>query len=208
MSSDVKVPAEQARAVAQQIVVSLAGICETIAIAGSVRRGKAMVGDVEIVAHPYHAPELLARLDRWIATHEAYKAVYSDGSNRWGKKYRGLKIPGFDAHVEIFLADADNWGYQYWLRTGPGEANTYVMSQCIHFNSPYRAVEGYWQIDGKKLRVTDEVDLFHLIGMPFIEPRERSLEQYQKYLNRPTWTDAYTLAEAAEVIPTQTNSLF
>jgi len=198
MSSDVKVPAEQAKKIAEQVVDALLSICEDIRIAGSVRRGKAMVGDVEIVAYPYHAPELLARLDRWVATGEACKAVYSDGSNRWGQKYRGLQIPGFDAHVEIFLADADNWGYQYWLRTGPGDANQYVMGQCIRFNSAYRAVEGHWQVNGRKLRVPEESDLFHLLGMPFIEPRDRTLERYQKYLSKPQWTDAYTLADAEE----------
>ena len=197
MSSGVRVSAEEARKVADGVVGAMLTICEQVCIAGSLRRGSATVGDVEIVANPYHAPELLARMDRWVATGEAQKAVYSDGHTRWGEKYRGLQIPGFDAHVEVFIADNDNFGAIYWLRTGPGDANTYVMQACSYQNAPYRARGGYWCIGepfDQRLTVADEREVFRLLGMPVIEPANRSVETYQRYLSAPKWVDSWTLA--------------
>lgn len=205
----VKYSAREVRPVAEYVVGDLSDLCATIEIAGSLRRGKPYVGDVEIVALPKRASELLARLDTWVATGKAWKAIYSNGTTRWGEKYRGLRLARSEFTVELFLADADNWGYVYWLRTGPGDANAYVMQQCIARHSPYRAVEGYWREveSGRRLRVAEEAELFRLLGMAYVYPKDRTLDDYQRRMNC-RWVKDYTLVEDDSAPTLAQGSLF
>lgn len=86
-------------------------------IAGSVRRGKPEVGDIEHVVMPKFGKqgnELWMLLDSMLpddgieAAGIVEKAVYPNGTNRWGEKYRGVMFRGF--RHEVFIADAMNWG--------------------------------------------------------------------------------------------------
>lgn len=202
MSGDIKYPADQLRPLAEKVVAALADLCERIEIAGSLRRGKPMIGDVEIVVQPKRPATLLARLDTWVALNKVHKAVYSDNSRRWGPKYRGLVFPGYPAKVEIFLADADNWGWQLALRTGAADANAFMMTQCQRYDSPFRSVEGYWQIEGVgRITVPDERELFRLWGSKeVIPPQERTVELYQRVFRKPQWARQYTFVQPEETM--------
>ena len=118
MSEGKKVAAEEAREKVLIIRDMLKDQCDEIVIAGSLRRGKALVGDGEIVALPKYAPNLLARLDRMVAEQLIVKAAYGEKrTTRWGEKYRGFVYQGL--RIELFVAEPENWGYILWLRTGP-----------------------------------------------------------------------------------------
>jgi DNA polymerase/3'-5' exonuclease PolX len=109
MSDGQKVKAEEAREKVEIIRELLESQCRQIVIAGSLRRGKALVGDAEIVALPKYAPNLLARLDRMVAEQLIVKAAYGEKRlTRWGDKYRGFVYQGL--RIELFLAEPDNWG--------------------------------------------------------------------------------------------------
>lgn len=196
-----RVEAGWARAQAVDVLDDLRDLCARIELAGSLRRGKAYVKDVEIVALPSHKPTLLARLDTWVATGKVAKAVYPDGSHRWGEKYRGFVYGGI--RFELFTADADNWGYILWLRTGPGDANQYVMQQLIAQQAPYRPSEGYWQADGQRIRTAEEADVFALLNMPVLAPEQRTLDAYAKALMPPHWWAQEWTAVEVEAAPTQ-----
>jgi DNA polymerase/3'-5' exonuclease PolX len=217
MQSDVKQDVNgryEAAAVAghaQRLVDELRDLCQRVELAGSLRRKKATVKDVEIVVLPTHRAQLLARLDLWVATGRIRKADYQAGTNRWGEKYRGFIYGGI--RFELFIADADNWGYLLWLRTGPGDANQYVMQQLIYQKAPCRPAEGYFrecdaagEPTGARLRVAEERDLFALLGMPMLPPEARTLEAYQAALKPPHWWgQAWDMVEEpTEVLPTQT----
>lgn len=204
MSDGKRISAKEAKDRAESVVFELADLCQKIEIAGSLRRGKIDVGDVEIVAWPKDAPTLLARLDVLVATGKIKKSIYSDGRTRWGAKYRGLSVDGL--RVEVFLADQHNWGYVYWLRTGPGEANQYVMQQLIYQNAPYRPIEGYWWAGKHKISVPDEPTLFKLLGIPrVIPPSERSIKAYHPYMARAKWLETVDVLSDAPENPTQTS---
>jgi len=118
--------------------------------------------------------------------------------------YQGLRI-------EVFLADADNWGYQLWLRTGPGEANAWVMQQCISRYAPYRAIDGYWTDveSGRRIRTQDEGEMFNLLGINYVVPPHlRTLQLYAGLMRYPQWAkDVHYIAQ--EEPPTSTQaSLF
>jgi DNA polymerase/3'-5' exonuclease PolX len=105
-------------------------------IAGSIRRGKPLVGDIEHVVIPafgdvdvggslfpdYRRVNLLwHRLDELLAAGRVEKALYGDGPTprtKWGDRSRGVSVSGV-TH-DLYTADADNWGSVLAIRTGPG----------------------------------------------------------------------------------------
>lgn len=208
MSDGKKVSADEAREKVSIIHEMLRDQCEQIVIAGSLRRGKALVGDAEIVALPKYAPNLLARLDRMVAEQLIVKAAYGEKrTTRWGEKYRGFVYQGL--RIELFIAEPENWGYILWLRTGPGEANTWVMQQCISRFAPYRAVEGYWTDveSGRRIRTADEGEMFRLLGINYVvPPQNRSLALYAGLMRYPRWAkDVHYVVSDAPPASTQTS---
>ncbi len=176
MSSDDKKPLAVASAIGYEVADMLMDACESLEVAGSIRRKKPLVGDIEIVAMP-KGGELNRLLDSLLNKGVITKARYGD-SFRWGEKYRGFMFDGMK--VEVFSGDLDNIGYIKWLRTGPADANAWVMTKLSWARSPYRAQEGYWWQDAKKLAIADEAEMFRLLGMPYIEPKNRLLDTYER----------------------------
>lgn len=190
MSSGQRVRLQQAKDIADDLLASLANVCEDLYVCGSVRRNKPSVGDIEIVARPDKPHELLNRLDQMLAVGTIKKAEYGNG-HRWGDKYRGMIYQR--VKVEIFIADRDNLGYIQWLRTGPGDANQYLMDMLKRHQSSIRLSDGYaWHVTYygdtfekiNKLRIPTEWDFFRLFGMPLIPPAVRNVINYRSYLER------------------------
>lgn len=200
MSEGIRVMATEARPKAAALVALLADTCAEISVAGSVRRKRPTVADVEIVARPRDPRTFLARLDRLVLERTIHQARDKHGKPRWGDKYRALAYDGLK--FDVFVADPHNYGYILWLRTGPGDANQYVMQQLVRHNAPLRAKEGYWTLHDRRLSTPAETDVFALLGMPYIEPDERDVSAYMEYLHRaPRLGRAWTYIDAVEPEP-------
>lgn len=181
MSSDAKRPAAEVRPIAEALVALLRPHTEWIDIAGSLRRGAKQVGDIEVVAIPL--PSFYEFTDAMIDQGDAAKARYgAKQMTRWGKKLRGLIFR--DVKCELYLVDHDNRGFLYWLRTGPDNAqdraNTFVVTKIKYGHAPFRIEGGYVWIGQEKLRVETERDWFDLLGIPYLEPGERSVKTYTR----------------------------
>lgn len=194
-----------ARAAANTLVALIQDECERVEIAGSIRRGKAEVKDAELVVIPRAG--LWPLLDTLVAQGVVDKARYGDkGTTRWGDKYRGVLVDG--VKVEIFAADAVNWGYQLWLRTGPGDANTHVMKwrSFTQRTATWEAKDGYIHdaASSARLIVPDEATMFAILGTAYIPPHERTLALYETIFKRGhVWGDVSTIARAdAKALPT------
>lgn len=170
-----------AKQVADKLVQHLSPFCEKIEVGGSVRRGAQTVKDVEIVVIP-RGDELWRVLDTKVKEGKIEKAVYGRRNGkpiyRWGNKYRGFVWAGMK--IEVFAATAENWGYIYLLRTGPGEANTAIMQACKVLQAPFQFKEGYAYRNGKVIPLANEEDVFKLLGLEYVHPAERSEAGYWK----------------------------
>lgn len=185
--NDGRIPLAQARGIVEAFAGMIADTCERVEIAGSIRRGRADVKDAEIVAISRKG-DLFARLDQMVADGEK-------GQTRWGLAYRGLVYR--DLRIEIFGADEHSWGNQFWLRTGPGDGNQFVMKWLIWKRAPLRFQGGFvwhsanwmqtaagWDApDKQKLSLREESDLFAVLGLPEIEPAMRSDVLYKGLLD-------------------------
>lgn len=206
---------EDARQVIGELVDILRKACERIEIAGSVRRGKPEVHDAEVVIIP--TPDLLPLTDDLIQSGTAQYALYGEKrTKRWGPKGRGMIFKGIQC--ELYLTNYENWGYQFALRTGPGDVNKFIMNWLGYSKAPIRFQEGsgwfsrHWTFDDKKwaapdrqrLRIASEEDFFAVLGMPFIPPGERTEMLYKKLTNKReyVWPDyaPYFAVEAQQAV--------
>ncbi len=171
-----------AQYIAQEVVKELTPFCDRIEIAGSIRRQKAEVGDIEIVCIPTtEADDLFSgdpdaprrRVDGFRQQVNAMDHI--KGSALLGKFMQRTRYisTGESITVDIFTATPDNWGYIFAIRTGSmtfskGLANTWVQAG-------FRGREGMLH-DANEVPIIlrEERDLFELLQRRWVEPEERN----------------------------------
>jgi len=158
---------EQALEIAQKVKALLAPHCERIEIAGSIRRKKPEVKDIEIVAIP--KPFDTGLFESGIAT----------VVNQWQKvkgelpcKYTQRILPE-GIKLDLFFAERGNWGLIYAIRTGSADYSHKVLA-TEWVKRGYKSEGGYLVANGKQIAVLEEEDLFRRIGVPFKAPELRS----------------------------------
>ncbi len=187
-----------ARKIAETLVEEMTPYCEKIIIAGSIRRGKPEVKDIEIVAVPRwddiaeHTGDLFEPV-KMVPQNELYhwalRGVHGiqwikPGTHKiipWlpkenGKYWRGLIELG-DARIklDLFLANPDNFGAISVIRTGPAEFSSALMAHLKH-NTKYRVQDGHLTIaaTGTIVGCSTEESFFENAGLKWIPVADRS----------------------------------
>jgi len=173
----------EAEQIAAAIVADLAPFCERIAIAGSVRRKREMVGDIELVAIPcLEAAGLFG--DRttnllWQHLHAGDTYRFTKGDHQDGRYYQ-LRLPAYnDLQVDLFLAQADNWGVMLLVRTGSADFSTAILARWKRLQGIGREQPG--SVDGRLVTrvgqvvpTPEEETIFELLGVEPIAPELRT----------------------------------
>lgn len=197
MSSGEARPIEEMRRWAVGLMSLMVDCCERLEIAGSIRRGKEMVRDVELVAVPTFAGDenlLLTRLDTLLAGGYVRKRLNKNGhAISWGSRYRAM-VAGGVVPVDVFIVLPDReWGPTMLLRTGPGDANQALVTArgIRNINGdmgvlPKRLAwkEGALWLGERKLDTPEERDVFWALGLPYIHPAERNVANYHLWAQR------------------------
>ena len=196
MSAGVAIPAVEAREVATHLIGLLAASCNRIEIAGSLRRGKAEVHDIELVATPRY--EARDGADLWATTVEVdtleervrslidmgfvrlrdVESHKQDGSitigHRDGDSYKALECSGIPVDLFIVRPPAD-WGVIFAIRTGPGDWNQRIVTDCQKYLR--RVEKGRVYRGGKYVPCPEEEDFFAAVGQDFLAPPERHVSK-------------------------------
>lgn len=159
----------EARPIALQIVDRLRLVCDRCEIAGSVRRGKPDVGDIEIVCIPATSDVGLRKVAFAVAVHELGRIVKGDPC--LGRYIQVMHRAGIA--VDIFTAHRDNWGLIYAVRTGSARYSHKVLA-CGWVKAGYHSIDGMLCTVGHKVLVREEADLFEIIGIPWVPPEART----------------------------------
>ena len=162
--------------------------------AGSLRRKRPEVGDVEHVVIPTfgdvaddaglfaaitRANLLFHRLDQLVSDGTVLKHIYGATGFRWGAKYRGVEFRG-QLH-EFYCCDADNFGSTLAIRTGPAEFSQRLVTGLIRQGLRQRggrvvremATPGGVESAGAVIPAPDERAYFGLCGIAWAEPEDR-----------------------------------
>lgn len=196
MSQGKPIPLAQARQAAGELLELLQPACERIAIAGSIRRAKPMVADIELVALPafvehtsldlWATPVMVNQLTgpagrlqhllawgeigvRQVAVHRA--SGETEQQTRQGEAYQALEYRGLPVDLFIVRPPAQ-WGVIFALRTGPGDWNTRLVTDAHRFLR--RVADGQVYRSGKPVPCPEEEDFFAAIGQRWVPPAERT----------------------------------
>lgn len=157
-------------------------------VAGSLRRGKPDVGDIEFLYVPriveqddpadFFSREKVNLVTTAILDLERTGIIErrksKTGSTMFGPQNKYLRHIGTGIPIDFFETTEANW-YNYLVcRTGPAESNTAIAMAAQRKGwqwTPYG--QGFQQ--GRNIHpVNSEEEVFEFVGLPYREPRERN----------------------------------
>ena len=174
----------QALEIATRLLEKLEPFCDRAAIAGSVRRKKPVVHDIEICAIPKMTTGRNL-FNEPVLTHDISHAV--SGFGRFiknGPRYKQIYLPeGIILDLFLVIPPAQ-WGYLLSLRTGPADFSRLLVTPRQKrgwLPSHSKAIDGMVVTGQTRVLMPEEVDYFEFCGLPFIEPEKREdyLKDYQ-----------------------------
>lgn len=174
--------------------LELAGIFKTgfgryfsrLEVAGSVRRGKPEVKDLELVGIvPQENRELLVHAldtdNRFCClkpgTPERIPWPIKRDGKYWkfafGEQVRFGPQEG-EQKIDLFLASPKNWGLIFLVRTGPDYFGQFCLSRWKSVSGGGYSKEGFLHTpNGVRVATPEEADVFKALHLGFIEPEER-----------------------------------
>jgi DNA polymerase/3'-5' exonuclease PolX len=170
MSTGTRIPLAEARAIANDVITQLDPHCSRIQVAGSIRRGKPTIGDIEVVClpRPYEESPLFCT---------GIAAVI----NQWEKikgqlpcRYTQRRLP-CGMKLDLFMPDPMGFGLQLAIRTGSA-AWCETMLAPAWVRAGFHSKGGVLRrADGSMVPTPDERVLFDLIGLPWTDPTDREV---------------------------------
>ena len=165
----------KAQDLAEQIKNTVAAHCSKIEVAGSIRRQKPKVHDIDFVV----VTETDAEWQKIGEQLKRMKAKFSCQGNSVTKALVPCKSGLFQ--VDFYRAQPKTWGIHLLIRTGSAEHNTWLASYAISKGMRIRYSEGLIK-DGKAVAGETEQDVFTALGLPFPAPNEREILD-----GKPVW---------------------
>lgn len=184
----------KARTKAETLVEQMRPFCERLEIAGSIRRKKPDVKDIEIVAIPKmevatvedescdlfgNSPQLIQSINklhlwatqmsgiRWIKT--GTPSIVDWQPKTEGKYWRGLIDD--EIKLDLFLARPENFGVIFVIRTGSAQFTTALVTYARRIGMPVQ--DGMLTRGGKSLDTFEERDVFRILKLDYVEPPDR-----------------------------------
>ena len=147
---------------ANYIVKELEPFCDKIEVVGSVRREKDEVKDIDILLAPktltlFEMMNHMVKLGASNSKIESKKTLWSGGCN-----------------VELWITSLDRWPVMLLIRTGGEKSNKRIAELCKQKKWHLSVSEGaILDENGKKFPVNSEEDVYKLLGINYLEPKER-----------------------------------
>jgi DNA polymerase/3'-5' exonuclease PolX len=169
----------RAQGAAQNLVNLLQPACRQIEIAGSIRRRKAEVHDIDLVVWPYvdRYPETDLFGNEVKVTIEPRRLMDLLEKKGLGEMKPAAKIVKFQwggIPAELYICEPDGSNFQALLqmRTGSAEFNANLASRAKRMNLKYVAGYGIFR---ETERVDDgtEAGIFVALGLPWTDPPAR-----------------------------------
>lgn len=184
-------PRAMALPVARELCVALKPVSIRLICAGSLRRGAADVGDVELLFIPRFedrqidlldkAPVDLAaeRIEQLVRDGVLAKRPSKTGSFSWGELNKLAVHVASGIPVDLFTATEKNWWNYLVCRTGPASSNTRIAAEALrrgwHWH-PYGSGFSRTNPETGSLEMRpmeSEAAVFAFVGLPALPPDRR-----------------------------------
>jgi len=173
---------KQAQTIAMRVMEGFKPHCQRIVIAGSIRRKKPQVKDIELVCIPKYTMCDALMPDLFGNTSVVPQQTVTDGFAKEFKQYyvekgkptgKYVKFQTMECiNVDMFIASPQNWGYILAIRTGSADYSHRVLATGW-VKAGYKGGDGMLYKNGVAIPVLEEEDLFKLIGIDWIAPEKR-----------------------------------
>lgn len=151
---------ERAKTIASTVVKALEPHCERIEVAGSIRRRKAEVKDIDLVL----IPKDRSQVDLVLGRMGAYKMS-------------GLKIARIEMDsisLDVYFATEEIWATLLLIRTGSMQNNIRLASLAKKKGWRLAASgDGLFNGNGERLAGDSEMSIYKALGLAWQEPWER-----------------------------------
>lgn len=191
MSDKRKFPAELAALAAYELCETLKPFCgaDRLIAAGSFRRRKPTVGDIEIVYVPGIGSRLLpgelfgtpvnvvdSTLDEMLRQKVLAQRLNVDGRKCWGGRIKLAVHVASGIPVDFFEATNANWWNYLVCRTGPKESNIAICKAAAARGMEWHPYSPGFRTAGEPHRfypMESEREVFEFVGLKYVEPWER-----------------------------------
>ncbi len=175
----------QAQQIANEWLELLAPYCTKIKIAGSIRRQKPEVKDIEIVAIP--KPQITMLEDESWENTEIFYFLHKLASGgkiliqKDGSKQKQIYIHQHKIWLDLFLVKPPaQWGKMFALRTGPAEYSQWLVTRKRKGGatpSYLRHRDGaLWTKDKTLIKTPTEKSFYQTLGIDWVEPELRGVK--------------------------------
>jgi DNA polymerase/3'-5' exonuclease PolX len=178
-----KIDLSEARIIADKILNHISPAMSRIEIAGSIRREKPVVGDIELVAIVADQEKLIKMIGDIGQTIKPGVPGLVPWSPKPDAKYIRVRL-NEEMNLDLFVARPENWGGLYLMRTGSAagaDGNAFngfvpgIFSRFKKLSGGGRMTDVMPTMpDGTQLPVYEEQDFFDLLEMDFVPPVERT----------------------------------
>ena len=176
-----KIPLDEARSIADEVIEILEPHCKRIEIAGSIRRQCETVGDIEIVIEPIKLMrDLFGNLDgESNLNYIDFTKLLIANKIKAGSRMKQFYLIEHDIILDLFIVlPPAQWGVIFTIRTGSENfshqlvkikkyggllpSNMQIANGCLR-----------WRETKDVINTPEEIDLFNAIGLTWIDPKDR-----------------------------------
>jgi DNA polymerase (family 10) len=163
-----KIALERAQKTAEAIIKRLEPYCKKredgkpyIQVAGSIRRRRPWVNDVDLILIPS---------DLWNLHHEIMGLGQTQAA---GGKIMRVMVGSIQ--VDIYIASEETWATLLLIRTGSADNNIRLCSRARELNWQLHADgSGLFDQNGKRIAGDTELSIYNALGLKWQEPWERN----------------------------------
>jgi DNA polymerase/3'-5' exonuclease PolX len=184
----IRFPLADAEIVARDLLVALAPACERIEIAGSIRRRRPDVGDVEIVYVPRWQTDVpdpgdffrhtainlvdgaIANLERCGVLGRRTNAV---GREMFGEKNKLAVHVASGIPVDLFATSEECWWNYLVCRTGGAESNVRIAAAAQRIGCKWTPYGSGFLTPRGMAPMHSEEEVFAFVGLPHLPPASR-----------------------------------
>jgi DNA polymerase (family 10) len=156
-----------------KILQTIEPMCVKAQIAGSIRRLKGGVNDIDIVVQP--------RTDFWLTIIRTVINEFDAVVEKQGEKLATLYVPFVSrqghghVQVDLYRATEATWGVLLLVRTGSKEHNVRLCNLAISKGQRLLYSQGVVDKEGRVIAGKTEEEVFQALGLPYIIPKEREV---------------------------------
>ncbi len=165
----------EAQTIAAQVKATVDALCDRVEVAGSIRRLKTMVHDIDFVA--------VAKSDAdWLKINEKLKQLKAK-PNCSGTSVIKAFVPCEDGlfQVDFYRAKPSTFGIHLLVRTGSADHNMWLAGHALSKGMRLKYSEGLIK-EGVAVAGETEKEVFEALGLPHPPPTEREFVE-----GKPVW---------------------